>query len=103
MMDDNNLAAPDRRKSFRRQYSVSSSQGLAAFGIAPASEATYLYDRIANRIIAEGLSNLVRERVLSWDPVSPGRYAAVTADEVDSGVLLDWQRYKASNPYWVIE
>ena len=103
MVDDNNLAAPDRRKSFRGQYSVSSSnQGLAAFGIAPASGATYLYGRIANRIIAEGPSNLVRERVLSWDPVSPGRYAAVTADEVDSGVLLDWQRFKAYNPYWVI-
>ena len=81
---------------------TSTDQGLAAFGIAPAAETVYLYDRIANRIIAEGLSNLVRERVLSWDPVSPGRYAAVTADEVDSGVLLDWQRFKASNPYWVI-
>ena len=81
---------------------TSTDQGLAAFGIAPASGATYLYNRIANRIIAEGPSNLVRERVLSWDPVSPGRYAPITADKVDSGVLLDWQRYKASNPYWVI-
>jgi hypothetical protein len=75
---------------------------LAAFGITPASGTTYLYDRIANRIIAEGPSNLVRERVLSWDPVSPGRYAAVTADEVDSGVLLDWQRFQACHQYWVI-
>ena len=79
-----------------------SNQGLAAFGIAPASGATYLYDRIANRIIAEGPSNLVRERVLSWDLVSPGRYAPITADEVDSGVLLEWQQFKAYNQYWVI-
>jgi hypothetical protein len=77
-------------------------QRLAAFGIAPASETVYLYDRIANRIIAEGPSNLVHDLVLSWDPVSPGRYAAVTADEVDSGVLLDWQQFKAYNQCWVI-
>ena len=80
----------------------SSNKGLAAFGIAPASGATYLYDRIANRIIAEGPSNLVRDLVHSWDPISPGRYTPITADKVDSGVLLDWQRFKAYNPYWVI-
>jgi len=98
------LAAPDRLKSFRGQYSANSSnKGLAAFGIAPAAETVYLYDRIANRIIAEGPSNLVHDLVLSWEPISPGRYAPITADKVDSGVLLDWQRYKASNPYWVIE
>ena len=73
-----------------------------SFGIAPASGATYLYDRIANRIIAEGPSNLVHDLVLSWEPISPGRYAPITADKVDSGVLLDWQQFKAYNPYWVI-
>ena len=77
-------------------------QRLAAFGIAPASETVYLYDRIANRIIAEGPSNLVHDLVLSREPISPGRYAPITADKVDSEVLLDWQRFKASNPYWVI-
>ena len=77
-------------------------QRLAAFGIAPASETVYLYDRIANRIIAEGPSNLVHGLVLSWEPISPGRYAPITADKVDSGVLLDWQRFKAYNPYWVV-
>jgi hypothetical protein len=77
-------------------------QRLAAFGIAPASETVYLYDRIANRIIAEGPSNLVHDLVLSWEPISPGRYAAITADKVDSGVLLDWQQFKAYNQCWVI-
>jgi hypothetical protein len=77
-------------------------QRLAAFGIAPASETVYLYDRIANRIIAEGPSNLVHDLVLSWEPISPGRYAPITADKVDSGVLLDWQQFKAYNQCWVI-
>ena len=81
---------------------TSTDQGLAAFGIAPVSETAYLYDCIANRIIAEGPSNLVHDLVLSWEPISPGRYAPITADRVDSGVLLDWQRFKAYNPYWVI-
>ena len=81
---------------------TSTDQGLAAFGIAPVSETAYLYDCIANRIIAEGPSNLVHDLVLSWEPISPGRYAPITADRDDSGVLLDWQRFKAYNPYWVI-
>jgi hypothetical protein len=57
----------------------------------------------ANRIIAEGSSNLVRDLVLSWEPIShPDDTQALTADQVDSGVLLDWQQFKAYNQCWVI-
>lgn len=104
MVDDNNLAAPDRRKAFRRQYSMSSSnQGLAAFGIAPAGGDRYLYDSVLRRIIGEGSSQAVRAKVAEWEPISPGRYRACTADQLDAGVLLDWQHYKNCNrQYWVI-
>ena len=76
--------------------------GLAAFGVADVGGYQYLYDSAIRRIIAEGAAQAVRAKVAEWEPFSPGRYTVVTASDTDPGVLLEWQRFKAYNQYWVI-
>ena len=77
-------------------------QGLAVFGVTPRGGQQYLYDNILGRIIGEGSARAVRAKVKEWAPLAPGRYQALPVDQVDARVLLDWQRFKAYNQYWVI-
>jgi len=79
-----------------------SNQGLAAFGVAPECGTAYLLDREIARIIGEGEAGHIHAVVRAWDPVAPGRYTVVTANDADPAVLLEWQRFKAYNQYWVI-
>lgn len=77
--------------------------GLAAFGVADVGGYQYLYDSAIRRIIAEGAAQAVRAKVTEWEPFSPGRYRACAADQLDAGVLLDWQHHKNyDRQYWVI-
>jgi len=95
--------APGNGANFRRRLSVSASnQGLAAFGVAPECGTAYLLDREIARIVGEGQAGPIRAVVRAWDPVAPGRYTVVTANDADPAVLLEWQRFKAYNQYWVI-
>lgn len=75
---------------------------LSAFGVAATSAATYLYDMISDRIVAEGPGRLVRDRVEAWNEVAPARYRAASADDLSPGELLEWQRFKADHQAWVI-
>lgn len=77
-------------------------QGLAAFGVAPTGGLAYLYDAERQRIIGEGDLAAVRGKTREWEPVTPGRYRALTGDRVDTVVLLEWQRFRETNEYWRI-
>jgi len=77
-------------------------QGLAAFGVTPRGGQHYLYDSVLGRIIGEGSARAVATKVAEWAPFATGRYQALTVDQVDARALLDWQRFKAYNQYWVI-
>lgn len=73
-------------------------QGLAVFGVTPRGGQHYLYDSVLGRIIGEGSARAVRAKVAAWAPLAPGRYQALSVDQVDARVLLDWQRFGTYNP-----
>ena len=81
---------------------TSTDLSLAAFGVTPRGGQHYLYDSVLGRIIGEGSARAVRAKAAEWAPLAPGRYQALTVDQVDARVLLDWQRFGTYNPHWVI-
>jgi len=86
----------------REEISVTT-QGLAAFGVMDVGGLQYLYDNVIRRIIAEGPAQALRAKIAEWDPLAPGRYQALAADQLDARVLLDWQHHKNYNrQHWVI-
>ena len=52
--------------------------------------------------VQEWVAAAVRAKAAEWAPPAPGRYQALTVDLVDARALLDWQRFGAYNPHWVI-
>lgn len=52
--------------------------------------------------VQEWVAAAVRAKAAEWAPLAPGRYQALTVDLVDARALLDWQRFGAYNPHWVI-
>lgn len=81
---------------------TSTDQDLAAFGVTPRGGQHYLYDSVLARIIGEGSARAVRAKVKAWAPLAPGRYQALSVDQVDAQALLDWQRFGTYNPHWVV-
>jgi hypothetical protein len=77
-------------------------QRLAAFGVTPRGGQHYLYDSVLEKIVGEGSEQAVRAKAAEWALLAPGRYQALTVDQVDAQVLVDWQRFRTYNPHWVI-